>query len=448
MASVISDPNGRKRIQFIAGDGNRKTIRLGKATLRQAEAIKVRVEQLALAATGATGVVDDDIVRWLAGLDDPTYGKLAAVGLVAQRENTGLGEFIDRYIQDRTDVKPTTTTTYTQARRHLTTFFGAEKPLREITEADADLWRLHLIQEGLAEASVRKFAGIAKQLLKAAVKRKLVTLNPFSGLESSAKANKKREYFVSRHEIDRVLAACPDAEWRLIVGLVRYGGVRCPSEVLTLTWGDVHWEQGRITIHSPKTEHHEGGESRLIPLFPELLPYLQEVFDEALVEAVATEGTVAETAHVITRYRQRNSNLRTQFKRIIRKAGLKPWPRLFQNMRSTRETELAESFPLHVVTAWLGNSQLVARKHYLQVTEEHFARAAQNAAHSLPEAQKKAQQPFAMDRTQPNENCVDGPENADCLVGTSAGASAMNGGMGDEGIEPSTAALRVRCSTD
>ena len=35
--------------------------------------------------------------------------------------------------------------------------------------------------------------------------------------------------------------------------------------------------------------------------------------------------------------------------RIIRRAGLTPWPKPFQNLRSTRETELAETYPLHVV---------------------------------------------------------------------------------------------------
>ena len=54
------------------------------------------------------------------------------------------------------------------------------------------------------------------------------------------------------------------------------------------------------------------------------------------------------------------------------------WPKLFQNLRSTRETELTETFPLHVVTAWLGNSQLIAAKHYLQVTDSHFQEATQN----------------------------------------------------------------------
>ena len=47
-----------------------------------------------------------------------------------------------------------------------------------------------------------------------------------------------------------------------------------------------------------------------------------------------------------------------------------------QNLRSSRETELAESYPLHVVTAWIGNSRAIAAKHYLQVREEDFERAA------------------------------------------------------------------------
>ena len=95
------------------------------------------------------------------------------------------------------------------------------------------------------------------------------------------------------------------------------------------------------------------------------------------------------------RYRESNTNLRTQFNRIIRRAGHEPWPKLFQNLRSTRETELAEHFPLHVVTAWIGNSELVAAKHYLQLTDDHFIRAiggqaAQNAAQKLREPTRKA----------------------------------------------------------
>jgi hypothetical protein len=91
-------------------------------------------------------------------------------------------------------------------------------------------------------------------------------------------------------------------------------------------------------------------------------------------------GSRACTEFVITKYRGPNCNLRTQFQRILAKAGLKPWPKLFQNLRATRETELAEEHPIHVVCAWMGNSKAVAIEHYLQVTDAHFEKAARNPA--------------------------------------------------------------------
>lgn len=422
MASIVKDPNGRKRVLFVDQDGNRKTIRLGKCSQKQAETFKVKVESLIV---GRFSTVEPETARWVADLPDDMHAKLTAVGLVQPRASMRLAEFVDGYIAERADATPNTLIVLRQSRQKLIAFFGPDKPLREITEADAESWRLYLVRLGLAEATIRKCCGNAKQFFRAAVKRRLVPADPFNELESSAKANKKREYFVSRPDTQKVIEACPDAQWRLIFALCRYGGVRCPSEVLTLKWSDVNWGANRILVHSPKTEHHEGGESRLVPLFPELAPYLHEVF----AEAEPGDG------YVITRYRQRNANLRTQLQRIIRKAGLKPWPRLFQNLRSTRETELTESFPLHVVTAWIGNSQLVARKHYLQVTDEHFARAAQNPAHA---AQKATQHPVARDGISLSENQQESPENAETLISIGAGTCFEKVGMGDEGVEPST----------
>jgi len=46
MASIARDPGGKKRILFMNGDGNRKTIRLGKTSLKQAEAFKIKLEAL------------------------------------------------------------------------------------------------------------------------------------------------------------------------------------------------------------------------------------------------------------------------------------------------------------------------------------------------------------------------------------------------------------------
>jgi hypothetical protein len=63
-------------------------------------------------------------------------------------------------------------------------------------------------------------------------------------------------------------------------------------------------------------------------------------------------------------------------------------------MRSSRETELAESFPMHVVCAWIGNSEPIAARHYLQVTDDHFAlaiEAVQIPVQSAHASRRKAQ---------------------------------------------------------
>ena len=59
----------------------------------------------------------------------------------------------------------------------------------------------------------------------------------------------------------------------------------------------------------------------------------------------ATKVEVAPAGHWAPRYRESTQNLRTTFKKIIKRAGLKPWPKPSQNLLSTRETELEKSFP-------------------------------------------------------------------------------------------------------
>jgi len=360
----------------------RRTVRLGKVSRKVTDAIARKIEALNTSAIMGQPPADD-VATWVAHLDSTLYDKLAAVGLVRKRATMTLASFLDSYIATRSDVKKSTATVYGHTRCCLVQFFGADKPLRDITAGDADEWRIWLgeheeTRDGkkttvtLADNTVARRCGIAKQFFRAALRKGLVLQNPFADLKAGLKRNTSRHYFISLAEAQAVLDACPDHEWRLIFALSRFGGLRCPSEHLRLRWADVDWERGRITVHSSKTEHHEGKASRVIPIFPELRPHLEAAWEQA------EPGT----EYVITRYRDASQNLRTAFERIIWKAGLAQWTKLFQNLRATRETELAETFPIHVVCEWIGNSAAIAAKHYLQVTDEHYQQAAQKAAHN------------------------------------------------------------------
>jgi hypothetical protein len=317
-------------------------------------------------------------------------------------------------------------------RKHLINYFGRERLMAEVTPGEADDWREALRQK-LSAATVSREVKRARQFFRAALRKRLITENPFADLSTPAQVNTSREYFITVPVIQKVIEACPDAQWRLVVALSRYGGLRCPSEHLSLKWGDVDWEHNRITVQSPKTEHQAGGESRVMPLFVELRPYLEAVFDEA------EPGT----EHIITRYRQRNSNLRTQLLRIIRCAGVKPWPKLFQNMRASRQTELTARFPLHVVCEWIGNSAPIADKHYLQVTDDHYADAVRgtesgtvNAESGTEAAQNPAQQPAANSRTESQE-AKKGRETRAVLLPNALACDSVQGSeVPPRGVEP------------
>jgi len=386
MASIVTENGGRRLIQLSPSeDPKRPKIRLGKVSKREAQSALVHVENLCRAKrTGATP--PPATAEWLAGLPGRLRHRLERFGLVElqeRRECPTLGEWLKTYVQARRDVKASTATVYGHTSRNLVAFFGKSRRLDDVTPGEADGFRVFLkVEEGLAENTVRRRLGIAKQFFRAAVRRKLITENPFDGQSTLVRDNPTRLYFVSAAEAEAVLDACPGAAWRLVFALCRYGGLRCASEVARLKWEDVNWEKMRFTVHATKTEHHAEAGRRVVPIFPELLPYLRDAFEQA------APGTV----YCCPQYSNPNQMYRKVMVKAVRQAGLKPWPKLFQNLRSSRETELAETYPVHVVCAWIGNSPQVAARHYLQVTEEHFTKAVQNPVQNRAESSRTTSQ--------------------------------------------------------
>jgi integrase len=395
------------RVEFYLGDNSRrKRIWLGKMAKQQGETVKSRIEYLIAARENGTSP-DPETSRWVATVGDDLHAKLADHALVAAREKVTvakLAEFLDGYISRRTDTKHSTRTLYGNVRRNFAEYFTAGRLLGSITSAEADDWRRWLATlknadepkkggQGLAPETVRQRCRIAKQFFRDAVRRKLIPESPFADMKGvSARGNRDKNYFVRQDDALKILKKCPDAQWKLIFALSRFGGLRCPSEHLELRWGDIDWARDRMVVHSPKTEHHEGKETRIIPLFPELCPYLDAVWDEA----------GEDTEYVITRWRTTEANLRSRLHSIIRAAGLEPWPKAFVALRSTRRTELEDQFPSHVVNAWLGHGQRIAEEHYLQVTDEHFEKATHSAQQN---AQQQASQDEGKCEQEPEQEC-------------------------------------------
>ena len=200
-----------------------------------------------------------------------------------------------------------------------------------------------MLADGLAEATARLHCRNAKTIFRDAVERELLDRSPFAKLKSAAIAA-NRDRYVTPDETSAIIEACPDVQWRVLFGLMRLGGLRCPSETHGITWGDVDWERRLLSVYASKTDR-----TRLVPIMPELFEILQNAFDEA------EEGAV----QIVTLSRY---NLHRNFKKILKTAGLEPWEDLFQTLRRSCETQLAMTCPQHAVSAWVGHSQRVSER--------------------------------------------------------------------------------------
>ncbi len=231
MASIAKDPNGRKRILFIDGDGNRKAIRLGKMSLPDAREIKTKVEAI-LSAHAARNAIDPTTAQWTAEIPDSLAGKLARAGLIPARKAlpaATLAAFLASYLDGRADLKPATKVVRGVVVRDLTGFFGEAREVKTITPGDADDFKQSLVARELAPTTIHKRLQVARSFFRAMKRRKLIGENPFDGVNAPAAGIRDRQRFVNREETARVLNVCPDYHWRCIVGLARFGGLRTPQ---------------------------------------------------------------------------------------------------------------------------------------------------------------------------------------------------------------------------
>lgn len=384
MASLSEDPGKRGktyRVSFTDTAGKRKAVRLGAMPRKSAETIRAHIDRLESCLFDGSAP-PPATAAWLAEVSDTLRKRMEKTGLVAAASEAPalptvaglIVEFKDR--PKWRSLKPTSSSACSYAFGYLIPKIGAQV-IDAVTEIDAENFRDYLTESkptgaGLARASANRICANASALFRYAIKSRRLSVNPFDAVERGNVATTRRA-FVDADTVRRVINATYGTEMRLLIAMSRWAGLRVPSEPRLLRWRDIDWEGDRINVTSPKTERHEGHGSRIVPLFPEIRPYL----DARWSEAEDGEEFVFPTIRHLS-----PSGFRSAVKRAWKRAKIEPWPRVFHNMRSTRQTELENSFPSHVVCAWLGNSEEIARKHYLQVTDSHFEKAAQNPAQS------------------------------------------------------------------
>jgi hypothetical protein len=212
-------------------------------------------------------------------------------------------------------------------------------------------------------SSLRRFHGYCSAFFKLAEEQKLIVGNPFKDLPKHVIHNKKNNYKIPKEETAAIFACLKIDDDKLRFVLMRYLGLRSPSEHNEVRWSDFDWTTNLVQIRSPKLKNSDDKYERLCAFnFPEAMETIRHCYENRPSDDAKILPAISHAA------------LTRKVAGWLGKAGIEKWPHLLQNFRRTAVTEACEIWPSHVVAAFFGHSELISLKNYRMTTAEHTKR--------------------------------------------------------------------------
>ena len=305
--------------------------------------------------------------RWVQRDAPPSLREaLADSGLVDDRRT--LGPAVDAWIHAQAPrVTPSRLDDLQRVAASLLSHLG---PTTEVAHCTADLvadWAERLT-EGHATNTVAKYGRIARQFFRWLTLERLADTNPAAGLAITFRAASARHFIPPAAVLELIAAAQRSNRLAAAaaLALARFGGLRI-GEVLRFRTTDIEWSSRSMRVRDTKRN-----QLRTLPLFPEVADVLEHW--RRFADDLSPVGDV-------------HPNRRSLHRSITDVAAAidRPlWPRLFHNLRASRESELLERFAQKDVLLWIGNTEAVAMKHYALTRDETFARAAETRTETTP----------------------------------------------------------------
>lgn len=383
--ATVNYRNGRAEVRFYDHRGDRRSVALGKITKRAAESALTHIQGLLNSKIGGLQANAENIVwvsnqrsrivDYLAGLDLIQPRKVEAVAVTPEvKQVPTIDDWFSQYIENRQGSEGTKIV-WTRAKNQAVKFFGKGCRIDSITTGGAITWFEQMLNGDksgkgiLAEATARKMVGVARQVFKRAVKFKHISENPFADEDLKTTVGHREKQYIDLPTIQQLLQILPSAEWRAVVIFARFAGMRVQSELPLLKWSDVLWDEDRFVVRrSPKTKT-----TRRTPIFPEIRQALEDLLP-----------ITGESEYVLNVMRTKSKNWRTPLEKMMERAGMKPWDALFNALRASGETDIAQKYGLQCAVEWVGNSVQIAMKHYVRATAADFERAANQDSSFAP----------------------------------------------------------------
>lgn len=263
-----------------------------------------------------------------------------------------LSQFVAGYT--RPDLREATRRGHAASLRLLVSIVGGGTPLAMIQRGDV----LRAIEGGRLNGNRPSTAAKHARYLHAAfayaVRMGYCPSNPATDLGVRQHFSPVEWEYVDSKGVIEVMQGV-DPRVAVAIALCRWGGMRI-NEALRAKWSDVSLKDRTILIHPTpddfgRCEEGTKGKRRIIPLDPRIIEAINRWTHEEYLC-----GTLRYSDH----------------RALLMKAATwkgQPW----HTLRKSCGMDWADIVPINVVAEWMGNSVVVASKHYLKPHAKHFA---------------------------------------------------------------------------
>ena len=267
-------------------------------------------------------------------------------------------DLADDFISYKRDVlRPHSATRIENALKPLRKAFGLKR-LDEITSLDIEKYRSERKRLNRADATVNRELQTLRHLFNKAIAWGKANSNPMRQV-TLAKEENARLRFLTDDEEKKLLDACGDHLRAIVIAALNTGFRR--GELLSLTWKDVDFERGLVTVEAAYVKNRE---RRSVPMNSQLRQVLEHlkrtggdspyVFLNSLGEAYKVVGSV--------------------FTDAVERAGIVDFH--FHDLRHTFASRLVMAgVDLRTVQTLLGHKTISMTLRYSHLAPEHLKRA-------------------------------------------------------------------------
>lgn len=278
--------------------------------------------------------------------------------LPSKKPSPRLDEFAKEYFAYyQANRRPQSVQRHQTAYRALQATFGHQR-LADISPLDIERYKRQRQGAGVSGVTINRELAFLKNLYSKAIEWGKVSDNPVKKVRLYREDN-ARTRFLTDEEEARLLDCCGPQLKPLVVTAL-HKGFRA-SELLSLTWQDVDFRRGVVTV---RAGYAKNGEARSVPMNQVLTATLKTV------KLQRVEGEEVFCNRQGTPYR----SFRTAFERAVRQADIADFT--FHDLRHTFASRLVMAgVDLPTVQKLLGHKEITMTLRYAHLSNDHMQAA-------------------------------------------------------------------------